>query len=676
MSCTSRADRVKSLKGLRKHFIRIALKQDLILIESKNWNKFLFQDPITKRLIKLRQVEYAMANDEFARAALTILWKSRDIVLKPTIDVTNIWRQCDASSLVLSMRKEEISERWRSFGIGRNELFYLSLNPKWRWSNKSGPFGPCMASISTEMKAYGKEDVRLLNEYIRCSDAPPYSPVVRQIRRLSPISNPRPVRRLSALADYEGKTRVIAIGDYLSNCLLKPLHDELMNCLKGISSDYTHKQYTLHTVYVDDMKPVSVDLTAATDRIPVEITSHILGEYFADHNLGQAWQALMVNFQFTYKDVTQKGNVSTKRISYRCGQPMGLYSSWPAMALTNHVLVRFAAAQLGYKEYDRYMIIGDDVVIFDHWVAYNYINIIDSLGIEINRDDSIWPKTEKPYEIAKRLFRNGNEVSPVPYNLYDTNISLYYWVYSSRYLVGNVLQPKVKPKPYLASLLMWYYTSVEDWQVPVDYDHTTSVQLPRWALFSKELGNFTSELTKFESDDDIRYWILITYFNEIIRNEVQEYSILTSNDIVSKQALVKNILGFGYTPEQHIQVKDIRSESMQELYTEILRSQMYMKTGGPGGAGSEREPGGHPFDQFRFIRYYKGFKSHFKDVFDKVIISKKSLTSNPWRQLEFEWIIKWERQVESLSDSQVQAVTEFVLSHREQSETTLRKEGS
>jgi hypothetical protein len=191
-----------------------------------------------------------------------------------------------------------------------------------------------MASISKEIKSYGTKELQLIEDYILHSGAPSYSPIVKQVKSLSPVSNPRTVRRLSALADYEGKTRVIAIGDYLSNCLLKPLHDELMKCLKGLKSDYTHKQHTLSKDFLklgDSMKPVSVDITAATDRIPVEITSHILGEYFDSPELGKSWQSLMVEFPFMYSDKTQNGKISGKseksEILYACGQPMGLYSS-------------------------------------------------------------------------------------------------------------------------------------------------------------------------------------------------------------------------------------------------------------------------------------------------------------------------------------------------------------
>jgi len=92
----------------------------------------------------------------------------------------------------------------------------------------------------------------------------------------------------------------------------------------------------------------------------------------------------MCDFQFAFKTKTLKGSVK-----YGCGQPMGLYSSWPAMALTNHVLVRLAATNLGKDNFQRYMIIGDDVVIYDKYVAIEYIHILNQMGVEYSLDDTI-----------------------------------------------------------------------------------------------------------------------------------------------------------------------------------------------------------------------------------------------------------------------------------------------
>lgn len=104
---------------------------------------------------------------------------------------------------------------------------------------------------------------------------------------------------------------------------------------------------------------------------------------------------------------------------------MGMYSSWPALAITNHILVRLAGAKLGINKFSDYFVIGDDLVIFNSDVATEYIRLTKVLGIDTKDDDSIHPKSAHTLEIAKRLFRRGVEVSPLPFRLMKTNFGLF-----------------------------------------------------------------------------------------------------------------------------------------------------------------------------------------------------------------------------------------------------------
>lgn len=75
----------------------------------------------------------------------------------------------------------------------------------------------------------------------------------------------------------------------------------------------------------------------------------------------------MVSWSFT----TPKDRNTNERImvKYATGQPMGLYSSWAALAITNHILVRLAAYRLGFNKFSDYLVLGDDIVIFSPQVA-------------------------------------------------------------------------------------------------------------------------------------------------------------------------------------------------------------------------------------------------------------------------------------------------------------------
>lgn len=104
---------------------------------------------------------------------------------------------------------------------------------------------------------------------------------------------------------------------------------------------------------------------------------------------------------------------------------MGMYSSWPALAMTNHVLTRLAAARVGIEKFTDYFVLGDDLVIFNNKVAEEYISLCTSLGISTKDQDSIHPKRTHTLEVAKRLFRRGVEVSPLPFRLAKTNYGMF-----------------------------------------------------------------------------------------------------------------------------------------------------------------------------------------------------------------------------------------------------------
>jgi len=73
------------------------------------------------------------------------------------------------------------------------------------------------------------------------------------------------------------------------------------------------------------------------------------------------------------------------------------------MALTHHVIVQVAARRVGHKGYNRYALLGDDLVIADKSVADSYLVIAADLGVEINLSKSLISKAGVS-EFAKRLF--------------------------------------------------------------------------------------------------------------------------------------------------------------------------------------------------------------------------------------------------------------------------------
>jgi len=62
------------------------------------------------------------------------------------------------------------------------------------------------------------------------------------------------------------------------------------------------------------------------------------------------------------------------------------------MALTHHMMVQFAAWKAGCRGwFERYAVLGDDLVIGDYWVVREYLELYRIIGVEIfpSREGSI-----------------------------------------------------------------------------------------------------------------------------------------------------------------------------------------------------------------------------------------------------------------------------------------------
>jgi len=85
------------------------------------------------------------------------------------------------------------------------------------------------------------------------------------------------IRKLSYFPDKEKKVRVIAILDYFSQTVLRPLHQYLFGVLRKIPQDCTFRQDSFQDKLPKYGIYYSVDLSAATDRFPMEVICQVLG---------------------------------------------------------------------------------------------------------------------------------------------------------------------------------------------------------------------------------------------------------------------------------------------------------------------------------------------------------------------------------------------------------------
>lgn len=211
-------------------------------------------------------------------------------------------------------------------------------------------------------------------------------------------------RKLVPIEDKEGKTRIIATGEYFTQAVLKPIHDSLLDILKSIPQDMTFTQNGHPKQFGDSKQQYhSLDLSSATDRFPIALQKDVMEILSGSKEHANLWAKIMTGYPFSYKDTT---------ISYKVGQPMGFYSSWPVFTLTHHIFVMYCASKVNIKDFSEYLILGDDIVIKDDIVANYYRSTLINMGVGISESKTL--VSYDTFEFAKRLYHKGEDISPVP----------------------------------------------------------------------------------------------------------------------------------------------------------------------------------------------------------------------------------------------------------------------
>jgi hypothetical protein len=88
----------------------------------------------------------------------------------------------------------------------------------------------------------------------------------------------RNINRLSVVRDVSGKSRVIGITNYWIQVTLHPLHLGIFRFLRDVPNDGTFDQLKpIKNQFSNQMDYLhSFDLTAATDRLPVDLQGDII----------------------------------------------------------------------------------------------------------------------------------------------------------------------------------------------------------------------------------------------------------------------------------------------------------------------------------------------------------------------------------------------------------------
>jgi hypothetical protein len=216
--------------------------------------------------------------------------------------------------------------------------------------------------------------------------------------------------KLGVVYDQAGKARVVAATNWWLQSCFKGLHDSIFANLKTLQTDGTFDQQLAFRNFLSKLdrnhQMSGFDLSAATDRLPIDLQADILSALGID---GWSWKELL-SFDWAVPFETLE-DISVCR--YSVGQPMGAYSSWAMLALTHHIIIYVACsrAEVDYNKVN-YAVLGDDVVINNDDVAAKYREIMSDLGIGISMGKSVI--SPRFTEFAKRLQGpNDLDFSPI-----------------------------------------------------------------------------------------------------------------------------------------------------------------------------------------------------------------------------------------------------------------------
>jgi len=241
--------------------------------------------------------------------------------------------------------------------------------------------------------------------------------------------------RLHKIEEAAGKLRIVAIVDYWTQALMRPLHKMLFAALREIPQDGTFDQeacvnriklaivYAMATAPAGEQVTVySYDLSSATDRIPLHVYQVLLQEILGP-SAATLWKHVLTARKWWDRDfdwdpdegLKPKGEWIPRK--YLVGQPMGAYSSWAMLAVAHHAIVQYCASLEGRVGwFEKYAVVGDDIVIYDDAIANRYLAVMTGLGVQISLEKSIVSKTGV-FEFCKRLVTLDGDASGVPVKL-------------------------------------------------------------------------------------------------------------------------------------------------------------------------------------------------------------------------------------------------------------------
>jgi hypothetical protein len=162
------------------------------------------------------------------------------------------------------------------------------------------------------------------------------SPPVRSYKTINTEDGVVPlIGKLGLKQEAAGKMRVFAMVDPWTQWVLKPLHDGIFKILRRHPMDGTFNQLRPLARAHNWESLYSLDLSSATDRLPITLQQALLSQLMGSESFAVNWANLLVGRHYKAPGLPP--------VKYAVGQPMGALSSWAMLAYTHHFILQCAA---------------------------------------------------------------------------------------------------------------------------------------------------------------------------------------------------------------------------------------------------------------------------------------------------------------------------------------------
>lgn len=237
---------------------------------------------------------------EGRRALLTVLGVLRCFATKPILDLESIETPYGGSYTICN--------RYEFHTVVKNRLFLERRDCLWTSYHQTSSGGPSghalygslieLALLPTQLvddiKLLGGEKLGLEIDAVLDNELVGEELARRAFLDDESISRKLSFRRLHYFSDKEGKTRVVASLDYWSQTALRNLHNELANFLAKLESDCTFNQGKFLRLLSYPGPYYSVDLSNATDRMPVWLQESLISVVIGAQR-ARAWRRILVS---------------------------------------------------------------------------------------------------------------------------------------------------------------------------------------------------------------------------------------------------------------------------------------------------------------------------------------------------------------------------------------------